>query len=283
MQHQQQLGQNEQDVAVAPTPGPTVSALGTVQISTMVAGPDIVIAGGFYGEIVAKNTRTHVIEYNKRITYDENAITNSIDLFDCRVMTSSNDCFVRLFDRTTFGHLSEFKFAKAVNHATRQPGGKMTAVVGDENPVLAIDGDTGERIATMHGHRNFSFATGWHPNGQLFATGSQDRTCRVWDVRNMSQSLCVLGAHTGAMRSLRFSPCGRFLAMAEPRDFVHIYDLSRGNFDYCQEIDLFGELAGISFSPDAESLFVGIFDRNYGSLLEYERVGSSPSFLPSIL
>lgn len=28
----------------------------------------------------------------------------------------------------------------------------------------------------------------------------------------------------GAIRALRFSPCGRFLAVSEPADFVHIYD-----------------------------------------------------------
>lgn len=32
----------------------------------------------------------------------------------------------------------------------------------------------------------------------------------------------------GAIRSLRFSPDGRFLAMAEPADFVHIYDVQAG-------------------------------------------------------
>jgi hypothetical protein len=82
----------------------------------------------------------------------------------------------------------------------------------------------------------------------------------------------------GAMRSLRFSSCGRFLAMAEPRDFVHVYDITRGEFNVAQEIDLFGEIAGISISPDSGALFIGMYDRNYGSLLEYERC--SGSFVP---
>jgi hypothetical protein len=72
------------------------------------------------------------------------------------------------------------------------------------------------------------------------------------------------------------------MAMAEPRDFVHIYYLSPGKFDNNQEIDLFGELAGISFSPDPESLFVGIFDRNCGSLLDFERMISLRFLLLSV-
>lgn len=256
--------------------GPSMaSGLGVVQISTMIAKDDLVIAGGFYGEMVAKNMRTGTIIHNKRITYDENAITNAIDMFDNTIMTSNNDCYVRCFDMETFERKSQFSFEKAVNHATRQPYGKMVVVAGDENPIQVIDGDSGERISLLRGHGHFSFATGWHPNGRMFATGSQDQTCRIWDVRNMSQSVNVLGAHMGAIRSLRFSACGRFMVMAEPRDYVHIFEVNGGDFDTCQEIDLFGEIAGIALTPDAEGLYVAVSDRLYSSLIEYEQRSSS--------
>lgn len=254
--------------------GGTGSGLGMVQISTMIANEDMIIAGGFYGEMVAKNLKTGTIMHNKRITFDENAITNAIDIFEDTVMTSNNDCYVRCFDMATFDKKTSFKFEKPVNHATRQPGGKMVVVAGDDKPILVIDGDTGERVSQIHGHEDFSFATGWHPNGRMFATGSQDRMCRVWDIRNTSQSISVLGANVGAVRSLRFSSCGQYLAMTEPRDFVHIFAVNRGEFDASQEIDLFGEIAGIAITPCSESFFVAVNDRTYSSLIEYERMPS---------
>ena len=58
--------------------------------------------------------------------------------------------------------------------------------------------------------------------------------------------------------------------MAEPADFVHIFNLKE-NCNRCQEIDLFGEVAGISFSPDSEAFFIGTEDLTYGSLLEFDR------------
>jgi hypothetical protein len=58
--------------------------------------------------------------------------------------------------------------------------------------------------------------------------------------------------------------------MAEPSDFVHVFD-TKQDYAKCQEIDLFGELAGISFSSDSEALYVGVVDRTYGSLLEFKR------------
>ena len=74
----------------------------------------------------------------------------------------------------------------------------------------------------------------------------------------------------GAIRSLRFSPDGSYLAAAEPADFVHVYDVGSG-FGTAQEIDLFGEVAGISFSPDSQSFFVAISDTLYNSLVQYKR------------
>lgn len=74
----------------------------------------------------------------------------------------------------------------------------------------------------------------------------------------------------GAIRALKFTSDARFLAMAEPADFVHIFD-TQSQYSQAQEIDLFGEIAGISFSPDTQALFVGIADRTYGSLLEFNR------------
>ena len=71
------------------------------------------------------------------------------------------------------------------------------------------------------------------------------------------------------------------MVMAEPADFVHIYD-TRQDYSHCQEIDLFGEVAGVSFSPDSESLYVGVADRTYGSLLEFNR-GHDDTFHDSIM
>jgi hypothetical protein len=47
---------------------------------------------------------------------------------------------------------------------------------------------------------------------------------------------------------------------------LHDFDV---DFDLDAQIDLFGEVAGISFSPDSERLFISIADLTYSSLLEF--------------
>ncbi|KAI3499321.1 hypothetical protein L1887_35116 [Cichorium endivia] len=84
------------------------------------------------------------------------------------------------------------------------------------------------RVALLNVHLDFSFASTWYPDGYTFATGNQDKTCRVWDVRHLFKSITALKANFGAIRSIRYSSDGQFMAMAKPTDFVHVFDVKNG-------------------------------------------------------
>ncbi|MBA0747338.1 hypothetical protein Gogos_004259 [Gossypium gossypioides] len=223
--------------------------LSRVQISTMAVKENLMVAGGFQGELICKV---------------------SVCFGAMRVMAANNDAQIRVFDAETFSTLNRFSFDWSVNNTSVSPDGKLLAVLGDSTDCLIADAQSGKVTGTLEGHLDYSFASAWHPDGNILATGNQDTTCRLWDVRKPSQSLAVLKGRMGAIRALKFTSDGRFLAMAEPADFVHVFDTKSG-YVKCQEIDFFGEVAGISFSPDTESLFVGVADRTYGSLLEFNR------------
>ncbi|XP_047174493.1 uncharacterized WD repeat-containing protein C2A9.03-like isoform X2 [Vigna umbellata] len=246
-----------------------------VQISTMTVKENLMVAGGFHGELICKNLKKPGVLFCGKITTDDNAITNAVDVYrnpagSLRVITANNDSQVRVFEAENFASLGCFNYDWSVNNISVSPDGKSLAVLGDSTECLIADANTGKITGSLKGHLDYSFASAWHPDGRILATGNQDTTCRLWDIRNLSQSMAVLKGRMGAIRALRFTSDGRFLAMAEPADFVHVYD-SRSGYVEGQEIDLFGEIAGISFSPDTEALFVGIADRTYGSLLEFVR------------
>lgn len=249
--------------------------MGQVQIISMCVRDNLLVAGGFHGELVCKFLDRPGVSFCTTITFDENAITNAVEVYEdssggMRLMSSNNDRFVRIFDVEKFDMLRKFHFPWPVNHTSVSPDNKVVLVVGDNPDALLADSQTGKVFATLRGHLDYSFASAWHPDGYVFATGNQDTCCRLWDVRNLGSSLAVLNGRIGAIRSLRFTADGQFLAMSEPADFVHIFDVKR-DFKCAQEIDFFGEIAGISFSPDTEALFIGVSDSTYGSVLEYKR------------
>ena len=216
------------------------------------------------------------ISYCCKSTHDDNGITNSLEIFEkpsgsVHFLASNNDCGVRDFDMEKFQICNNFRFPWAVNHTSLSPDGKLVAIVGDNPEGLIVDTNSGKTVHELRGHLDYSFASAWNPDGRTFATGNQDKTCRIWDIRNLSKSVAVLGGNMGAIRSIRYTSDGRFLAMAEPADFVHIFDVGSG-YRRKQVVDFFGEISGISFSPDTEALFIGVHDRTYSSLLQYNRL-----------
>mmetsp|Transcript_5894 Transcript_5894/g.7948 ORF Transcript_5894/g.7948 Transcript_5894/m.7948 type:complete len:402 (-) Transcript_5894:79-1284(-) len=248
---------------------------GRVQISTMCVAGDLLVAGGFAGELVAKRLTQDSLLHSTHVTHDDSAITNAVEIFNMpqggtRVLASNNDSMVRCFDAATFQCLQRLHFQWAVNYAQPSPDRGLLAIVGDSPEGLLADFQTGKVVARLEGHLDFSFAAAWHPGGHLLATGNQDATTRIWDIRHLKHSLAVLKGRIGAVRSLRFSNDGVFLAMAEPADFVHIFNV-KSDFACSQEIDLFGEVAGTAFSPDSDAFFIGTEDLTYGSLLEFNR------------
>ncbi|PUZ40879.1 hypothetical protein GQ55_9G457500 [Panicum hallii var. hallii] len=274
-----QRGREVLNVAGQLTPTENVKGAGRlsrVQVSTMALEDNLMVAGGFQGELICKYIDKPGVAFCTNLTGNNNSITNAVDIYRApngatRVTAANNDCVVRTFDTERYSLLTQFTFPWSVNNTSVSPDGKLMAVLGDSSDCLLTDSQSGKEIARLQGHLDYSFASAWHPDGHVLATGNQDATCRLWDVRNLSESLAVLPGRIGAVRGLRFSPDGRFLAAAEAADFVHVYDAAAGYAGAEQELDLFGEVAGAAFSPDGEVLFVSVADRTYGGVLEFRR------------
>jgi hypothetical protein len=306
----------------APPLGPTAPGAaapvggGRVQVGTCCVAHGLALAGGFNGELVVKPLVTggngfysRFSPASMRVTLSDNGITNGIEVvpqpgtggglagdppgIPSSILVANNDNAVRLFDAATLQRTADWGLDWAANWATAcpkaggtggggSPAGGLVAIVGDDPAALLMDARTARPVARLAGHADYSFAAAWHPGGGLLATGNQDATARVWDVRMVGDdggdgpssgnraSLYTLAGAMGAIRSLRWSPDGRFLAAAEPADFVRVYDASSG-FGRAQEIDLFGEVAGVAFSPAGDRFFVGVADATYSSLLQFDR------------
>ncbi|CAI9755051.1 unnamed protein product [Fraxinus pennsylvanica] len=262
---------------VAPSttyPGSLLDGFTKIQVSTLAVKDNLLVVGGFQGELICKYLDRPGICFSTRTTDDDNAITNAVEIYTSssgaiHFIASANDCGVRDFDMETLKSKLTY-FPWPVNHTSLCPNSKLLIIVGDDPDGMLVDSSSAKIIARLRGHKDHSFASAWHPDGVTFATGNQDKTCRIWDTRNLSRSIATLKGNLGAIRSIRYTFDGRFMAMAEAADFVHVFDTKSG-YEEEQEINFFGEISGMSFSPDTESLFIGVWDRTYGSLLEYGR------------
>lgn len=67
----------------------------------------------------------------------------------------------------------------------------------------------------------------FHPNSLYLATGSSDRTCRLWDVQK-GTCVRVFVGHRGSVSTLAISPDGRYLASGSEDLSINLWDLASG-------------------------------------------------------
>ncbi|XP_076915492.1 putative WD repeat-containing protein C2A9.03 [Bidens hawaiensis] len=245
------------------------------KITAFAVKDGFLVAGGSEGELICKRLEKPGVSFCARTNDEDNTITTAIEICNAlsggmRCMVSNNTFGIKEYEMDGYQLVNHFRFSFTVNQTSLSPDRKLIAVVGDRRDALLADATNGMTVASMKGHLDYSFASAWHGDGRIVATGNQDKTCMVWDVRNLANPVSVLKGKIAAVRSLRFSSDGQFLVVAEAADFVNVYNTAL-NYEKRQEIDFFGEISGVSLSPDDVSLFIGVWDPNFHSLLLFNR------------
>jgi hypothetical protein len=256
------------------------------QITTLAASNNVLVAGGFEGDYyIANLAPTDDDSFTTGMIRDwspdtKSYITNHVHLFNSRSSYSpqavlcSNDAGLRVLDCATDTFRSSFAYPSAVNCSDTSPDGRMRVVVGDFEETLITNAETGEPFETLKAHRDDAFACAWADDGIHVASAAQDSTIAVWDARNWSEPIAMINSEYSVPRALRFSPVGsgpRVLIAAEADDYINV--INAQTFKSKQLFDFFGPTAGISMTPDGQSLFVANAERRFGGIIELERSG----------
>lgn len=192
------------------------------------------------------------------------------------LLTSCNDCTVKIWDLQQMKPKSNMQFKEPINIAQVSPDGNLLGVYGDCIQAEILDMRSGKLIASIFGHDDFGFSLAWHPSGKLMATGNQDKTCKIWDLRyikNFDQSfscepycLKTIDCLVGASAHIKFIGSDK-MAFSETIDHIQVFDTA--TFTEHQDIDMFGEITG--FDVYGNKMYIGVKeDPNLSCIMEYQ-------------
>ena len=96
------------------------------------------------------------------------------------------------------------------------------------NAVRLWEVESGEASATLRGHSNLLFRIAFLDGGRMLASGSMDRTVKLWDVAHASDQRDVLTVHSTSVDSLVFTPDGRILISGGSDARLRRWDVATG-------------------------------------------------------
>jgi WD40 repeat protein/3',5'-cyclic AMP phosphodiesterase CpdA len=135
------------------------------------------------------------------------------------------------------------------------PNGRALAI-GRGWAVELVDAVTERVVRVLSGHTRGVNAVAFSPDGTLIATGSDDRTARIWDASTGAPRTTLTG-HTDAVRAVAFSPDGTVIATGSADRTARIWDAATGGALATLTGSGGGGVRAVAFSPDGTLIATG--------------------------
>ncbi|NWJ98529.1 MAG: protein kinase, partial [Chloroflexi bacterium] len=125
-------------------------------------------------------------------------------------------------------------------------------------PTLYLNLQNSTPILTGHSYAVWTVA--FSPDGKYLASGSYDKTVKLWDV-NTAKELYTFKGHSDSITSVAFSPDGKYLASASQDKTIKVWDVSTTKELYTLKGHSYA-VTSIAFSPDSKYLASASQDNN---------------------
>ncbi|KAK6539216.1 hypothetical protein TWF694_009457 [Orbilia ellipsospora] len=193
------------------------------------------------------------------------------------LVSTSSDCTLRLWDLSTGKLLHTNVRGEELYIIKVSPNGKLLAIGTYSGFIELRDAYSGELLHTLKGHHDWVKSLSFSPDGNTLASGSCDRTIRIWDVashyRSCSPEATDLNLNWGSTAtseptleakplgsndvSIKLSTDGGRLALSMNRG-IHLWDTSSQKL--CPSFEANNTSQVFVFSPDGRRLASGSHD-----------------------
>lgn len=121
-----------------------------------------------------------------------------------------------------------------------------------------LQNSTAAAAQTLSGHTDTVWTIATSPEEQMLASGSFDRTIRLWNLQT-GAFVRALSGHQDAVRSIAFSPDGTILVSGSSDKTIKVWDVATGQLLQTL-VGHIGPVWTVAISPDGKTLATGSYD-----------------------
>lgn len=152
-----------------------------------------------------------------------------------QIVSGSKDTTVRVWDvkliQKTIASSSTATLAECIRAISFSPDGARVAS-GAGCIVSLWDSHSGKRLLGFKGHQKPVLSVAFSSDGQNLASGSEDRTIRVWDATSGVAVLGPLWGHQRSITSISYSPDGLHIVSGSDNSTIRVWDATSGIMMY---------------------------------------------------
>jgi tetratricopeptide (TPR) repeat protein len=163
-------------------------------------------------------------------------------------------CFEKVTQLTPASYRSWWQWGKMLEALDHHEMAKVAYGKANEHYVTSL-----EEIYTLSGHSSSVLSVAFSPDGQWLASGSGDKTIKIWSVTR-GKELHTLRGHSEFVTAVVFSPDGKWLVSGSDDRTIKIWSLPSGD----EQRTLRGHsdwVLSVAVSPDGQWLASGSCDQ----------------------
>ena len=211
--------------------------------------------------------------------YSEEYINYIKFLPNNKLLRTGNDCFLKIYDLNKNNEIIyELLNDSPINHCDINFNKNLIISVGDSINVELFDLKTKKNIIKLIEHYDYGIVCKFNPyNDNYFASGNQDCSCKIWDIRNLNNSVETLFGKYESIGDLIWMKNNK-IAFIENAFYGHIYDTKK---KCIQDFEYFGLFNGIEYDEIKNIFYIAIQNVN-GNIICYEKIKGNNNSLNNI-